>query len=504
MSYLEMKNITVKFPGVIALDRFSFDVKLGELHVLLGENGAGKSTLVKVLSGINTPVEGEIKIGDKTFHSLNPKQSRENNIAVIYQELSVIDSLSIAENMFSGRLPTKKVMGISVIDKDYMNREAEKYLAQIGVHRKPSTLVSELSISEKQEVEIAKALSANAKIVIMDEPTSSLSIDETENLFRIIRKLKEQNIAIIYISHKLQEIKQIGDRVTVMKDGKFVKTVNVADIETKDLVPLMIGREVKNSYLNENTTDFSKKPAIFEVKNLTRKDGTCKNISFQLHKGEILGFSGLIGAGRSECMEGIFGAKQITSGEVYFRGKRLQIKTPYDAMKQGIAFVTENRRETGFFPNFQIWKEIAVTTSLKRSSMGGFTGLVREKEEHETAKKYVDKLQIKCTGPNQMTYTLSGGNQQKVIVSKWLAAESDVIIFDEPTKGIDVGAKSEIYDIMRHLADEGKAILMVSSELPELLSICDRILVFRDGSISGEFANKDATEQKLMMAAVDA
>ena len=504
MSYLEMKNITVKFPGVIALDRFSFDVKLGELHVLLGENGAGKSTLVKVLSGINTPVEGEIKIGNNTFRSLNPKQSRENKIAVIYQELSVIDSLSIAENMFSGRLPTKKVMGISVIDNDYMNREAEKYLSQIGVHRKPSTLVSELSISEKQEVEIAKALSADAKIVIMDEPTSSLSIDETENLFRIIRKLKEQNIAIIYISHKLQEIKQIGDRVTVMKDGRFVKTVNVADIETKDLVPLMIGREVKNSYLNENTTDFSKMPAIFEVKNLTRKDGTCKNISFQLHKGEILGFSGLIGAGRSECMEGIFGAKQITSGEVYFRGKRLQIKTPYDAMKQGIAFVTENRRETGFFPNFQIWKEIAVTTSLKKSSMGGFTGLVREKEERETAQKYVDKLQIKCTGPDQMTYTLSGGNQQKVIVSKWLAAESDVIIFDEPTKGIDVGAKSEIYDIMRHLADEGKAILMVSSELPELLSICDRILVFRDGSISAEFENKDATEQKLMMAAVDA
>ena len=478
MSYLEMKNVTVKFPGVIALNNFSFDVKLGELHVLLGENGAGKSTLVKVLSGINTPVSGEIKIGDRTFHSLSPRESRENKIAVIYQELSVIDSLSIAENMFSGRLPTRKVLGVPVIDQEYMNCEAEKYLQQIGVHRKPSTLVSELSISEKQEVEIAKALSAQAKIVIMDEPTSSLSIDETENLFRIIRKLKEQNIAIIYISHKLQEIKQIGDRVTVMKDGKYVKTVNVADIETRDLVPLMIGREVKNSYLNENTAGFSGQPAIFEVRNLTRKDGSCNNISFQVHTGEILGFSG--------------------------RGKKLRIRNPYDAMKKGIAFVTENRRETGFFPNFQIWKEIAVSTSLKRSTAGGFSGLVQEDRERKTAGEYVKRLNIKCTGPDQMTYTLSGGNQQKVIVSKWLAADSDVMIFDEPTKGIDVGAKSEIYAIMRNLADEGKAILMVSSELPELLSICDRIIVFRDGSISGEFLNKDATEEKLMMAAVDA
>ena len=383
-------------------------------------------------------------------------------------------------------------------------REAEKYLQQIGVHRKPSTLVSELSISEKQEVEIAKALSAQAKIVIMDEPTSSLSIDETENLFRIIRKLKEQNIAIIYISHKLQEIKQIGDRVTVMKDGKYVKTVNVADIETRDLVPLMIGREVKNSYLNENTAGFSGQPAIFEVRNLTRKDGSCNNISFQVHTGEILGFSGLIGAGRSECMEGIFGARPISSGEVFLRGKKLRIRNPYDAMKKGIAFVTENRRETGFFPNFQIWKEIAVSTSLKRSTAGGFSGLVQEDRERKTAGEYVKRLNIKCTGPDQMTYTLSGGNQQKVIVSKWLAADSDVMIFDEPTKGIDVGAKSEIYAIMRNLADEGKAILMVSSELPELLSICDRIIVFRDGSISGEFLNKDATEEKLMMAAVDA
>lgn len=504
MSYLEMKNVTVKFPGVIALNNFSFDVKLGELHVLLGENGAGKSTLVKVLSGINTPVSGEIKIGDRTFHSLSPRESRENKIAVIYQELSVIDSLSIAENMFSGRLPTRKVLGVPVIDQEYMNCEAEKYLQQIGVHRKPSTLVSELSISEKQEVEIAKALSAQAKIVIMDEPTSSLSIDETENLFRIIRKLKEQNIAIIYISHKLQEIKQIGDRVTVMKDGKYVKTVNVADIETRDLVPLMIGREVKNSYLNENTAGFSGQPAIFEVRNLTRKDGSCNNISFQVHTGEILGFSGLIGAGRSECMEGIFGARPISSGEVFLRGKKLRIRNPYDAMKKGIAFVTENRRETGFFPNFQIWKEIAVSTSLKRSTAGGFSGLVQEDRERKTAGEYVKRLNIKCTGPDQMTYTLSGGNQQKVIVSKWLAADSDVMIFDEPTKGIDVGAKSEIYAIMRNLADEGKAILMVSSELPELLSICDRIIVFRDGSISGEFLNIDATEEKLMMAAVDA
>ena len=501
MNYLELKNVTVKFPGVTALDNVSVNFRLGEVHVLLGENGAGKSTLVKVLSGIYHPTSGEIIINNHKFTSLTPQSSKKNKISVIYQELSVVDSLSIAENLFSGKMPTKRIFGLPVIDKEMINKEAEKYIAEIGLNRKPSCLVQDLSISEKQQVEIAKALSANSKVIIMDEPTSSLSIDETKNLFRIINQLKNDNISIIYITHKLPEIKTIGDRVTVLKDGKYIQTVNVTDIETRDLVPMMIGRQVANSYIRNKDKNFKKEP-ILKVENLTRKDGTCSNINFQIYKGEIVGFYGLIGAGRSECMEGIFGAKPISSGKIIYKGKILKIRNPYDALKKGIAFVTENRREMGFFPNFEIWKEIAVSTSLKRSNLGGLSGLIQEKNERKTADAYIKNLNIKCTGQNQLTYNLSGGNQQKVIIAKWLAIDSDIIIFDEPTKGIDIGAKSEIYTIMRRLADNDKSILMVSSELPELLAICDRIIVFRDGKISMEFNHKDATEQKIMLAAI--
>ena len=502
MEYLKMNNITMKFPGVVALDNVSFDLRLGEVHVLLGENGAGKSTLVKILSGIYTPTSGEITISGRPVSDLTPKGSADNKIAIIYQELSIVDNLSIAENMFLGKLPTKKKMGITVVDKEFLYAESEKYLKEIGLKKNPSTLVQDISISEKQQVEIAKALCSNAKVIIMDEPTSSLSIDETKNMFRIIEHLKKNNIGIIYISHKLPEIKEIGDRVTILKDGKYVKTLNISDLEVKDLVPLMIGREIKDKFVGTKREIAPDEQPTFVVKNLTRKDGTCRNINFEVYKGEILGFAGLIGAGRSECMEGIFGAKTISSGEVYYNGKKLKIHNPYDAMKQGIAMVTENRRETGFFPNFPIWKEIAVSTSLKKSTLGGFTGMVQTKSEKNIAEKFTKKLSIKCTGVNQMTYNLSGGNQQKVIISKWLAVDSNIFIFDEPTKGIDVGAKSEIYAIMRSMAEEGKTIIMVSSEMPELLSTCDRIIVFRDGEISGIFNSDEATEEKIMLAAV--
>ena len=504
MEYLvQMKDMTMKFPGVTALDKVSFDLKPGEVHVLLGENGAGKSTLVKMLSGINKPTSGEILIGGKSYTHLTPKDSVNNRIAIIYQELSVVNELSIAENLFVGKIPYKKVAGVRVVDHKYMQTEAKKYLDRIGLHKhQPDTLVQDISISEKQLVEIAKALAADAKIIIMDEPTSSLSIEETENLFKIVEQLKKEGIGIIYISHKLKEIKQIGDRVTVLKDGKYVGTRNVSEIEVKDMIPMMVGRELQDKYLSENKVSSESQEVVFSVKNLTRKDGTAKDISFELHKGEILGFAGLIGAGRSETMEGIFGAKPISSGEVYLQGKKLRIKNPYDALKQGIALVTENRRETGFFQNFEIWKEISVTYNLKRSKMGGMTGLTHEKQERAEAKKQVERLNTKCSGIDQMTVNLSGGNQQKVIIGKWLAVDSDVFIFDEPTKGIDVGAKSEIYGIMRKMAEEGKGVIMVSSELPELLSTCDRIIVFRDGEISGILTSEEATEEKIMYAAV--
>lgn len=504
MEYLvEMKNMTMKFPGIVALDNVSFQLKPGEVHVLLGENGAGKSTLVKILSGINKPTSGEIVIGGKSYSSLTPEDSVACKIAIIYQELSIVNELSIAENMFLGKLPTRKAAGfMPVVDYGYMSRVADKYLKEIGLHKSPSTLVQNISISEKQQVEIAKALSTEAKIIIMDEPTSSLSVQETENLFKIIRSLKEKGIGIIYISHKLKEIKEIGDRVTVLKDGKCVDTCNVADIEVSDLVPMMVGRKVRNSFLRETPPDPNDTEPIFSVKNFTRRDGTCHNISFDLRKGEILGFGGLIGAGRSECMEGIFGAKPVLSGEVYMHGKKLTIHNPYDALKQGIAMVTEDRREKGFFGNFPIWKEVAVSTGLKKSSLGGFTGIVHTQEERKDADVATKRLNTKCSGIDQMTVNLSGGNQQKVIISKWLAVDSDIFIFDEPTKGIDVGAKSEIYLIMRSMAEQGKGVIMVSSEMPELLAICDRIIVFREGEISAEFINAEATEEKIMYAAI--
>lgn len=502
MEYLvQMKNMTMKFAGVVALDDVSFDLRPGEVHVLLGENGAGKSTLVKILSGINHPTSGEILMNGKTFSALTPDMSKENRISIIYQELSVINELSIAENLFVGKLPTKRICGIKQVDYKSMYEQSKILMDKLNIHRSPTTPVQDISISEKQMVEIAKALASDAKIIIMDEPTSSLSVEETENLFKIIRQLKSEGIGIVYISHKLKEIKEIGDRVTVLKDGKYMGTVDVADVAEEDLVPMMVGRQIKNLFLR--TTPEEENPeVIFSVRNLTRRDNTARNISFDLYKGEILGFAGLIGAGRSECMEGIFGAKPITSGEIFLHGKQLKISDPYNALKQGIAFVTENRRETGFFPNFEIWREISVTTNLKKSSAGGMTGLTHEKPEHATAIEMNQKLRTKCYSENQMTVNLSGGNQQKVIVSKWLAVDSDVFIFDEPTKGIDVGAKSEMYEIMREMVDQGKGVIMVSSDMTELLSTCDRIIVFHDGEITAEMKNEEATEEKIMYAAV--
>jgi D-allose transport system ATP-binding protein len=498
---IEMKNITMRFPGVVALNSVSFDLRPGEIHVLLGENGAGKSTLVKILSGINTPTEGTITISEKQFSRLTPKEAVENGIAIIYQELSVIDELSIAENIFVGKLPAKKFLGIPVVDYGKINTVAGELLKKIGNVRSPSALVKDISISEKQQVEIAKALAVDAKIIIMDEPTSSLTIEETRDLFTIIKMLKEQGIGIIYISHKLKEIKEIGDRVTVLKDGKYVSTCDVADVDVPDLVSMMVGRELAEKYASARQHEQFSREIIFSVKNLTRRDKRARNISFDLYKGEILGFAGLIGAGRSELMEGIFGTAPISSGGMTLRGEPLKISSPYDAVKKGVALVTEDRRAKGFFPNFEIWRNIGAVYNSKKSFLGGLAGFSDTGYEQKLAQDMRQNLNIRCSGINQMVVNLSGGNQQKVIIGKWLGIHADLFIFDEPTKGIDVGAKSEIYTIMRKMADEGKGVIMVSSELPELLSLCDRIIVMHEGEISAVFTSDEASEEKIMIAA---
>lgn len=502
MNYLvEMKNITKKFPGVTALEDIKFQLLPGEVHVLLGENGAGKSTLMKILSGIYEPTNGIIVLGGKEYSKLTPKESSDNKIGIIYQELSVIDELSIGENIFVGKLPMKKEFMIPVVDFKYIETRTKELLERVGLKRHPSVLVKELSISEKQQVEIAKALATDAKIIIMDEPTSSLTIEETNNLFGIIRQLKKEEVGIIYISHKLKEIIEIGDRVTVLKDGRYVDTKSIKDVDVKALVTMMVGRELENKYLNSSHEHHMKKEVIFKVENLTRADKKVVNVSFELHKGEILGFAGLIGAGRTELMSAIFGAEKIISGDIYLNGKKLKVKNPYQAVKSGMALVTESRRESGFFPNFPVWSNVSILPLIKESKLYGTWGLTNTEKERRYASEQKSALNIKCSSIDQSITDLSGGNQQKVIIGKWLSANSDLIILDEPTRGIDVGAKSEIYSIMRNLADHGKGVIMVSSELPELLGMCDNIIIFSDGRIKAILSSDEATEESIMFAA---
>ena len=499
MNIVEMRNINKSFPGVKALSNISFSVKPGEVHVLLGENGAGKSTLMKVLSGVYQPDSGSIVLNGVEHSKLNPRISREGGISIIYQELSVVNWLDIRENIFMGRMQSKKIGPVSTIDYAKLNQDTKKLLKQVNLDKyEPNKMASELSISEKQMLEIAKAISFDAKCIVMDEPTSSLTESEVKKLFEIIRDLKSKGIGIVFISHKLSEIKEIGDRISILKDGNYVGTWNVSDLSEEDMVRLMVGRELEKSY-QEGHGAFGE--VVFEVKNLSRKDGKVRDFHMQVRKGEIVGLSGLVGAGRSEAMEAIFGAVPKTSGEILLEGKRLTIHTPYDALKNGIGLVTENRRETGFFQNFSNKRNISIASLLKKSKLGGVCGLIQEKSEKQMAEKAKLDLQIKWASDAQLTKNLSGGNQQKVILGKWISAGVKVLIFDEPTKGIDVGTKSEIYKMMRRLAESGIIVIVVSSEMPELLAVCDRIMVMAEGKVRGEFDIAEATEEKLAMLA---
>jgi len=499
-SLVEMRNITKRFPGVTALSGVNFDVQPGEVHILLGENGAGKSTLMKMLSGAYEPSEGIMVANGKEFPRFTPRISQENGISIIYQELSVINEISIQENIFVGKLLVKSFAGVKIVDNETMKKKTEEVLAKIGLKKSPNTPVGQLSISEKQMVEIAKAVAFDAKVIIMDEPTSSLTGEEINHLFGIIKRLKEQGKGIVFISHKLEEVLAIGDRVTILKDGQYMGTYPISEMNHDKLVKLMVGREIKGTYLQKPDYDYGDE-VIFEVKGLTRKDKYVENISFQLKRGEILGFSGLVGAGRTELMEAIYGVAPKSAGEIILNGRKLHIKQPYDALFAGIALVTENRRETGFSPFFSIKQNLIQAKYLKESRFGGMVGLIKPKMEETIALEQQKAMQIKCSSLNQIITELSGGNQQKVILGRWMASSPKVIIFDEPTKGIDVGTKSEIYKLMRKLTEEGIGVLVVSSELPELLSTCDRIIVFNEGKSHGEFLSVEASEEELVLAA---
>ncbi|NLU53586.1 MAG: sugar ABC transporter ATP-binding protein [Clostridiaceae bacterium] len=484
---VEFKHLCKEFPGVKALDDVSFNLKRGEVLALLGENGAGKSTLVKILSGIYTKDSGEFRLFGQEIHNLTPKRAQELGIAIIHQELNMCNHLTVAENIFLGR---EKVR-FGMLSNKEMNAEAAKILGKLNIDISPETIVGELPVSKQQMVEIAKALSTNAKILIMDEPTSALTSREIEELFSIIKSLKKQGYGIIYISHRLEELEHIADRVTILRDGKFVTSMNFKDTTLQEIISHMVGRELKEKYPRISCPRGKK---ILEVRNLNAGK-MVRNVSFDLYEGEIIGFAGLVGAGRTELTRALFGADPIDSGEIILDGKKLNIKSPIDAIKAGIVSAPEDRKREGLCIKLSIRENISLPNL---DSLCNKLGVVNKKKEKELTQSIAERLRIKMPNASVNAESLSGGNQQKIVVGKWLARNSRVVIFDEPTRGIDVAAKVEIYNLMNDLKRQGIGVMFVSSEMPEILGISDRILVMCEGRITGELDINEATQDKIM------
>ncbi len=488
-----MRHIRKVFPGVVALDDVSFDLKAGEVHVLLGENGAGKSTLVKILSGAIQKTDGEIVLFDNPVEIDSPKQAQKLGIGIIYQELNLVPSLTAAENIFLGRERTNSV---GLIEKHTLLSSAQHILSSIGLQIDCDQPVRSFGIAQRQMIEVAKALSLDARILIMDEPTSALSETEIKQLFGVIRKLREKGVAIIYISHRLQEIFEIGDRVTVLRDGKLVGTRMVYETSQAELVKMMVNRELKEQYPRHRT---DRGEEILRVEKLNRK-GALRDISFSLHRGEILGISGLLGSGRTELARALFGADRIDSGEIVIKGKCRKINSPRTAVKLGLGFLTEDRKSQGLVLS------LSVKDNITLSSLDLFSrlGVISNKREEREAKSFIEQLRIKTPSNHQKVLNLSGGNQQKVVLAKWLSRKADIFIFDEPTRGIDVGSKVEIYQLMNQLTAEGVAIIMISSELPEVLGMSDRILIMYQHTIVCELKSEEATQERVMRYALGA
>ncbi len=484
---LTLKNITKTYPGVVALSNVSVSFEQGEVHAVMGENGAGKSTLIKIISGaIHPDPGGEIIFDDKTYTQMTPALSAENGVAVIYQDINLVTPMTVAENMFMGR---KMGRGYS---KRRLNKLAQEIFDEYGFQLEPGMRVERLSPANQQMVEIARAISNNAKIMIMDEPTAPLAAAEVELLFSIIEKLKAKGITVIYISHRMDEVFRITERVTVLRDGQFVATINTAETNRQQLVNLMVGRELNENFPTRKTPVGD---VILEAKNLT--GNSVEDISFQLHRGEVLGFAGLVGSGRSETMELICGAKKMASGEVWMNGKKMHISSPASAIAHGIGLIPEDRKEQGVI----LFNTVKFNTSLSAAHKLTKFGFISGKKNKELAEEYRQTLRIKVPHIDQMVVNLSGGNQQKVVLAKTLAADPDVIIFDEPTKGIDVGAKQEIYNLMNELVAQGKAIIMVSSDMEEILGMSDRIIVLHEGLVSGELTRDEFSQERVLQLA---
>ncbi len=487
---VSMENICKTFPGVKALDHVKFELRAGEVMALLGENGAGKSTLMKVLSGVYTRDEGSLKIFGKECGDLTPKQAQEVGVAIIHQELNMCRHLSVAENMFLGR----EISGRFALNNAKMEQEAKRILDDLKIDIDPKETVGDLPVSKQQMVEIAKALSINAKILIMDEPTSSLTAREIEDLFRIIKKLKAEGKGIVYISHRLEELQHIVDRITIMRDGQYIISMNFGDVSMEQIISHMVGREIKEKFPR---VECKKGKKVFEVKNLNAGK-MVRNINFSVYEGEIVGFAGLMGAGRTETTRAIFGVDPKESGEIYVDDKKIEIKCPMDAIKNGVVLAPEDRKKDGLCTKLSIRHNL---TLPNLDIVCNKLGVVDSKKEEALCSKAVVDLKIKAPNVEVDSGNLSGGNQQKVVVGKWLARDSRVVIFDEPTRGIDVGAKVEIYNLMNELKKQGIAVMFVSSEMPEVMGIADRIIVMCDGRITGEVMARDTTQNEILTLA---
>ena len=485
---LEMRGITKTYPGVRALEDVHLEVRAGEVHALVGENGAGKSTLMKILAGAQPKDAGQILIDGRPVTIDSPQRAMDLGVSVIYQEFNLVPYLNAAENIFLGREPRARVPGI--VDFRTMYREAQAIIDRLGVRLNVRTPVHQLSIAQQQMVEIAKATSRKSRIIVMDEPSATLTEHELERLFALIRQLRDEGVAIVYVSHRLEEIFSICDRVTVLRDGHWIATHDVKDITRDDIIRLMVGRELKQMIPKEVVE--RGEPAL-EVMDI-RRGNVLRGVSLTVHRGEILGIAGLVGAGRTELVRAIFGADRIDGGTIRLFGTPVRVRSPQDAIRLGIGLVTEDRKAQGLVLSMVVRENITLANLCAISVMN----FIQAGRERQIAQKYVDDLSVRTPSIEQTVHNLSGGNQQKVVLAKWLFTDSRVLIFDEPTRGIDVGAKTEIYQLMNALAARGVAIIMVSSELPEVLGMSDRILVMHDGRVAGELSREEATQERIM------
>ncbi len=487
---VSMEKINKSFPGVKALDNVNFELRSGEVMALLGENGAGKSTLMKILSGVYTRDDGRMEIFGQEYEDLTPKQAQAVGVAIIHQELNMCRHLTVAENMFLGREKCGKVM----LKNHEMEAEAKAILDDLKIDIDPKQMVGDLPVSKQQMVEIAKALSTHAKILIMDEPTSALTAKEIEELFRIIHKLKDDGCGIVYISHRLEELQHIVDRVTIMRDGQYITAFNFADVTMDTIITNMVGREITEQFPR---VDCEKGEKIFEVKNLNAGK-LVRDINFSVYAGEIVGFAGLMGAGRTETTRAIFGVDKKESGSIFVGGEEIKINCPEDAIRQGLVLAPEDRKKDGLCTKLSIRNNL---TLPNLDLVCNKLGVLNSKKETALCDKAVKDLLIKTPGVDIDAGNLSGGNQQKVVIGKWLARDSKVVIFDEPTRGIDVGAKVEIYNLMNELKKQGIAVMFVSSEMPEVMGIADRILVMCDGRITGEVMARETSQSEILTMA---